>query len=48
MSQTVTPLDPDSPEGRETARRLTTVLTEIEQAIADRDRRAEVERRRAA
>lgn len=47
MSQ-VTPLDPTSPSGREVARRLTTVLTEIEQAIADRERHAEVERRRAA
>jgi hypothetical protein len=48
MSQTVIPLEPDSPEGRDTARRLTTVLVEIEQAIADRDRRADAERRRVA
>lgn len=44
----VVPLDPDSPKGREVARRLTTVLVEIEQAIAERERRAENERRRAA
>ncbi|MFL6115790.1 MAG: hypothetical protein ACJ786_31245 [Catenulispora sp.] len=48
MSQTVTPLDPDSTEGRDAARRLTTVLVEIEQAIAERERRTEAERRRAA
>lgn len=48
MSQTVTPLDPDSPKGREVARRLTSVLTEIELAIAERERRAGLERRRAA
>lgn len=44
----MTPLDPNSERGRQVARRLTTVLTEIEQAIADREARAERERSRAA
>lgn len=48
MSQVVIPLDPDSQKGREVARRLTTVLVEIEQAIAERERRAGLERRPAA
>lgn len=47
MSKTI-PLDPDTPQGREVARRLTTVLAEIEQAIAERERRASVERKHAA
>lgn len=40
MRQVIVPLDPDSRRGREVASRLTTVLTELEQAIAERERRA--------
>lgn len=40
MSQVITPLDPDSPQGREVARRLSGTLAEIRLAIEERRRRA--------
>lgn len=38
--QTIVPLDPDSPKGREVAERLTELLAEFRLAIAARERRA--------
>lgn len=39
MTAPITPVDPDSPRGRELSAELTVVLDDVEQAIAEREAR---------